>query len=112
MPPPPYFDEAVGSGLTNPKSVAPWATADFLEYFEEFLRTHPELPATRFGSLACADHGFMWRLRHGRANYSLLKLERAVKFVQGYDSDHLGIVLLRKRGIPLLFDKDGGARTQ
>lgn len=73
----------------------PWRRGDFLAYFEAFLRAHPELPATRFGSLACADHGFMWRLRSGNSNYSLSKLERAVDFTQTYPGAG-GIVLLRK----------------
>ena len=65
----------------------PWSAADFLKYFETFLAAHPELPATRFGALAAADRAFMTRMRSGeRANQSIQKLERVVKFIQSYKS--------------------------
>jgi hypothetical protein len=78
----------------------PWSQQDFLGYFEAFLKAHPELPATRFGTLACADHGFMSRLRHGASNFSLKKYERAVEFIQNYKAGEAGVVtvkLLRQR---------------
>lgn len=85
------------------KAASPSTHKDYLRYFEKFLLDHPELPATRFGTLACADHGFMWKMRTGKVSYSIIKLERAVKFVEKYSSLHPRIKLMKQKvGRPTL----------